>query len=175
MDGTRAHARNESVARMRVPHTVRQSPTKARTSPALGPDSPANTPVLDALQFIDQRRRRSVLVKLLAAGTLIVGSLWLMYGFVEGQRVGRLVGERKHNLVGGESHILPQRWREQGVGNKIDGEVLPDCQRVMLFKFRSVTSGRMRGGGHQMNEHLAAQSLTLTLFVTATTAASALN
>ncbi len=159
MDGTRAHVRNESVARMRVPHTVRQSPTKARVSPALGPDSPANTPVLDALQFIDQRRRRSVTLKLLAAGTVILGGLWLMYGFVEGQRVGRLVGERKHNLVGGESHILPQRWREQGVGNKIDGEVLPDCQRVMIFKFRLVAKSPVRARSRDDN----ARDVQLTL------------
>lgn len=138
MDGTRAHARNESVARMRVPHTVRQSPTKPRASPALGPDSPANTPVLDALQFIDQRRRRSVTLKLMGMGAAVLGGLWLVWGLFEGQRVGRLVSERRQNLVGGESHILPQRWREQGVGTTIEGEVLPDCKRVMLFKFRLV-------------------------------------
>ena len=165
MDGSRAHARNESVARMRVPHAVRQSPTKARPSPGLGPDSPAHTPVLDALQFIDQRRRRSVMLKLLAAGTVVLGALYLAYGLVEQQRITNLVRQRKHSQQGaGESHILPQRWREQIQKGSIDGETLPDCSKIMLFQFRQVASvwGGEGGGLHNSRDDwLFTQKLSL--------------
>lgn len=120
---------------MRRPTGTGLSPTKARSSPLV--DEPSS-PIPDAFHSLNQRQQRSLAIKFVLALAAIGGFVYFVSGFLDGQSAQRAVSQRKHQLEEGESWILPKRWRDQDKGNKIDGEVLPDCSRVMLYKFRSV-------------------------------------
>ncbi|GAA6061475.1 hypothetical protein JCM10212_002554 [Sporobolomyces blumeae] len=74
--------------------------------------------------------------------------------------------DRKALMDGsGEAWILPKRWREYGAGEgpvSIGAETLPECKRVMLFKF-SNTHGFSSEIMHYLRALVVAQKLGYTL------------
>lgn len=157
----RAHTRGESVAYPRRSSiSVKQgaipsfsSPTKSRgpaangTNPGTSPSGPsppqtradAPLPAAAALDSLAFRRSRTLGLKLFAG--LVIGGLIFYFGggVLRDWQTDGLIKERKMRRAHGEgeSWVLPKRWLEHDAGEVLigDGEVLPECQRVLLFEF----------------------------------------
>ncbi|GAA5942177.1 uncharacterized protein JCM15063_002031 [Sporobolomyces koalae] len=136
---TRGHVRSDSVAQKRA----RSTPTKPSSSRA-----PLASPSLRGSSSNASSSTFTVTPRLAIQTTVIALILFtlLHYGptFVQpSNRSGHAsvsAGDRKALLDGsGEGWILPKRWRQVGPGQGPvslgSGETLPECKRVLLFRF----------------------------------------
>ncbi|KAM0791277.1 hypothetical protein ACM66B_005752 [Microbotryomycetes sp. NB124-2] len=122
--------------------------------------------------------RRSSLVRILAFCTALAVFLWHFVIRPGTLDLDRLAHERKLKMDGiGESHVLPKRWRafdldldnqtttsalgyvdERQKGAMASAAGLPECKRVLLFKFSSVA-----GFASEMNLFLQASVIATKL------------
>ncbi|ORY89385.1 hypothetical protein BCR35DRAFT_300547 [Leucosporidium creatinivorum] len=144
----RAHVRADSVAYRRTPQSPEKKSTIKVTPPTPNRDQSSTTTSTSASTStrpltgtpsapLPTSRQLSRLIRLFLLLTSLF-SLWhfLISPWSHQKQVQSLIKSRKLRLQGvGESHVLPKRWRDSmstGGGGK--GE-LPECKRVMLFKF----------------------------------------
>ncbi|GAA5850485.1 hypothetical protein JCM8547_001889 [Rhodosporidiobolus lusitaniae] len=166
------HARAESVSSHRIPTSQRLagSPRKAGAGGGGASDVPGggkendrrglSTAPSSSKPFLPPRLALRVLLAALA--------LFLLLHFVSpvlfGDSLAARAQERKEKMQGaGESWILPRKWREAhveaGEGEvTAGGETLPECRRIMLFKF-SNTHGFSSEILHYLRAGVIAQKL----------------
>lgn len=131
-NNTSNHNRNESVARRRLSVTYNKSPL----SPGKLRPSANISNSTDALEFLNKRKRRKLIVQFTIVFIFLSIILYLLKSLYNENTLQSKIKERKLRLDGiGESWVLPHRYEEESVTNTNILEELEECKRVMLFKF----------------------------------------
>lgn len=91
----------------------------------------------DALASLTSRNQRTNLVRAVTAlGVVFLVYTFILSPFTSSTNVAHAIKQRKARLAGvGESHVLPKRWREGHSAVGGSRETLPECKRMLLFKF----------------------------------------
>ncbi|GAA5900075.1 uncharacterized protein JCM6883_006084 [Sporobolomyces salmoneus] len=141
----RAHVRHDSIAQKR-----NNTPTKSKPGPSLvgggGGGSPGRGARDGSTQGSSSSAGGLVMTPSRAVKTILIALVLfaILHFYPSSSSSGRGTTttakttheERKRMMQGsGEAWILPKKWRESENGSLEGGETLPECKRVMLFKF----------------------------------------
>ncbi|KAI5480768.1 hypothetical protein MNV49_007174 [Pseudohyphozyma bogoriensis] len=110
----------------------------------------------DAFSFLEQRKRRRFLLKVVAVLVVLTLAWEVGWPKLHSRSVSSRARARKAHLNRrgegrGESWVLPKRWRD-GAAGATTGDDLPVCKRVLLFEFSGT-----HGFGSEIMLYLRAQ------------------
>ncbi|GAA6007052.1 hypothetical protein JCM10207_009185 [Rhodosporidiobolus poonsookiae] len=138
---TRMHVRGDSIARTRVPNSLRDSPRKGGPLTGTSGGSSDKRGISTAPSGNGFSIPPKLALRLIAGSLALFLLIHFSHPVLFGDSLAQHAKERKTRMQGaGESWILPRKWREAhieaGEGEvTVGGETLPECKRIMLFRF----------------------------------------